>query len=674
MPEVEVVVYRNGEEVERVVRPLREMPDGTPAVTYRRQLRPLVAGRELHLDGQVPERERPTRKDGWDARQAEVIFASADARLLVSAGPGTGKTEVAAARVAHLISTGSVPASRIWLISFTRTAVREMRARIASALADEGGVDAVKIATLDAHAWALHSGFDQAAEIAGAHEENIESVLGMMEKPEVLDYIAQVGHLVVDEAQDIVGVRAQLVAALIKSLPDCSGVTVFADEAQAIYGFADDPDGDGAPGFAPLLATLRVAEGFERHNLSKVFRTESPNLLHIFTTTRRRVLDGSAGQERLRKVREDVLAHADGTLPSAVLEQNICGREDLFVLFRRRMDALIASSYLADKGVNHRLRLPGLPTALDPWLGVCLHDYLDPRIRRNGFMDTWAARMAGTPLAEMNADEAWALLVEYAGDSETIVSMRRLRQVLARSQPPAPFASPDVGRSGPVIGTIHAAKGRESDSVHLMLPERFEGATDPDEEARVVFVGATRARRELKVGTIQTGRGKQTASGRIWRLAKVRGRVQVQFGTTRDIGFDGLASAASFSTADHVHAVQDVLRNLHGGPRRVSAESMSELDWVYRMRLHEEGRDLGFMSPVVNYDLFEIRREMRGAARAPLPRYINNLYTFGARTMVLPPDSPEAGALHEPWGRSGFLLAPLVVGFSVVPMSFGREE
>jgi len=101
---------------------------------------------------------------------------------------------------------------------------------------------------------------------------------------------------------------------------------------------------------------------------------------------------------------------------------------------------------------------------------------------------------------------------------------------------------------------------------------------------------------------------------------------------------------------------------------------MPELDWVYRMRLHEESRDLGFMSPIVNYDLFEIRREMRGAARAPLPRFINNLYTFGARTMVLPPDSPDAGGLHEPWGRSGFLLAPLVVGFSVVPLSFGREE
>jgi superfamily I DNA/RNA helicase len=66
------------------------------------------------------------------------------ARVLVDAGPGTGKTHVACTRVAALIADG-VPAARIWLISFTRTAVVEIRNRIASALSDPGEAAAVRV-------------------------------------------------------------------------------------------------------------------------------------------------------------------------------------------------------------------------------------------------------------------------------------------------------------------------------------------------------------------------------------------------------------------------------------------------------------------------------------------------------------------------------------------------
>lgn len=65
----------------------------------------------------------------WDSAQIKVIEESVSSRILVSAGPGMGKTAVACARVAHMIEQG-VPASGIWLISFTRTAVREIRDRI----------------------------------------------------------------------------------------------------------------------------------------------------------------------------------------------------------------------------------------------------------------------------------------------------------------------------------------------------------------------------------------------------------------------------------------------------------------------------------------------------------------------------------------------------------------
>src|SRR5690606_18533081 len=60
---------------------------------------------------------------GWDADQLRVIEAEADARLVVEAGPGTGKTAVACARLAYMIGEEDVEPSNTWMISFTRTAV-----------------------------------------------------------------------------------------------------------------------------------------------------------------------------------------------------------------------------------------------------------------------------------------------------------------------------------------------------------------------------------------------------------------------------------------------------------------------------------------------------------------------------------------------------------------------
>ena len=64
-----------------------------------------------------------------DLDQKAVIGAPATDRLLVEAGPGSGKTWVAINRVVHLIEEGVSP-TRIWLLSFTRAAVEELRKRV----------------------------------------------------------------------------------------------------------------------------------------------------------------------------------------------------------------------------------------------------------------------------------------------------------------------------------------------------------------------------------------------------------------------------------------------------------------------------------------------------------------------------------------------------------------
>ena len=87
--------------------------------------------------------------------------------------------------------------------------------------------------------------FDGGAELLGTYNENIKKLTKMIREDkngDISDYLETVEHLIVDEAQDIVGIRGELVLEIIGKLSDNCGVTVFSDEAQAIYGFSLDED------------------------------------------------------------------------------------------------------------------------------------------------------------------------------------------------------------------------------------------------------------------------------------------------------------------------------------------------------------------------------------------------------------------------------------------------
>lgn len=705
MADIEVRVFRNGQEIAKVLRPLREL-NGRPAVTYKRQLWPLVNGGEVHLDSVAPtEDAEKTKTMGsastdpapqfqvvqpalieWDQSQRAVIDAPPEKRLLVGAGPGTGKTAVACARVAQLIDQDGLEPSRIWLISFTRTAVREIRDRIAAYLEDIAAAYAVKIATLDAHAWTMHSGFDDEARILGSYEDNIERVVELVQgDANVADYLEGIGHLVVDEAQDIVGVRADLVVGIVRRLLASCGVTVFADEAQAIYGFADDREVQAGGDKEPLLPEkLRRGDAgaFTECELIKVHRTGSPQLLTIFSDTRRKVLTAAGdGIDRLTEVREDIIRLAHGEAPG-IDDAALAELADAFILYRRRCDVLLATSMLTQNGVVHRVRMSGLPVCLAPWIGAALSEHTVSNLTKDSFMTLWAARVDGTSLASCQPDEAWDHLVRIAGRTRTVVDMRLLRQRLGRGQPPAELCQPELGDRGPIVGTIHASKGREAGTVHLMLPYAQGQNVDQDEEARVVFVGATRGRSRLLIGRgYRQYASRVEVSGRAYSLQTRNDmpRAQVEIGHDGDIAAEGLAGRRFFSSAAEVRTSQTRICSFGKTTVSLVAESDRAAGFVYRLKEDGEGQCLAVLSQSVNADLFSIAKAIQakiGGGRRRPPDSLRHLHVRGARTIVLPPDSPEGETLHEPWRTSGIVAAPLVLGYTTAffPTAYHRRR
>ena len=222
----------------------------------------------------------------------------------------------------------------------------------------------------------------------------------------------------------------------------------------------------------------------------------------------------------------------------------------------------------------------------------------------------------------------------------------------------------ECGVGGPILGTIHASKGREANLVRLMLPQSVAGGhadIDLDEESRVLYVGATRARSRLEVGRgFRPGAQVVAGSFRIFRRLRGKGtRAQVQFGMPADL--DGTAHV-EWSTAKDV---QELLARLGGQTRELVAVASAECDWRHRLFIEYAGKvqAIGQLGDSVKRDLWSIARALGENLRPP-PK-INHLFLTGVTTMAVHED---AGAhLREPYSRSGLFLAPVVKGFCTLP-------
>ncbi|MGX1306980.1 hypothetical protein AB7M35_001700 [Amorphus suaedae] len=611
-----------------------------------------------------------------DAQQEYVVTCESLKRIIVDAGPGTGKTAVACARLAHLISEADVEPSNTWMISFTRTAVAEIRARLHSYVGDASL--AIRIATIDSHAWSIHSGHDPNAMLTGSYEENIARVIDLLKSDDdVADELSQVEHVVIDEAQDLVGQRADLIEELVKRLPSDCGVTVFADEAQAIYGFSDDSlghrkGGAAKPGKA-LLERLRAQRslGFETLILKEIYRTSSPGLQKIFSDLRKDVLDKKRHRdgfhaETAERIRE--LADRKG-LKWTQMKVADFTRDDL-LLFRTRGEVLMAAQFC---DLPHRLRLSGYGATLPAWLAICFSDFVEPYLAERHFLDLWATRIENKAAPHYGPAEAWQHLLRVAGRRDGSVDMQKLRRRLGQARPPLELTLPEYGLQGPIVGTIHASKGREAINVVLLLPNgaEFETVEDEAEEARVLFVGATRARTSLIVGESNAFRASTLASGRVHRSARNGKSTMVEVGRDGDITARGLVGRSEFSAADAATG-QTFLAKAADVVTTYKLEADPDLDWRYSIRVGDEGPCVGVMSRNLTFDLWEILESKKQRYSHKPPGYVNHVRGQGSATIVLGPDDSDIETLNEPWASSGFVLAPRIAAFP--PFFFFRRR
>ncbi|MBB3937233.1 UvrD-helicase domain-containing protein [Aureimonas phyllosphaerae] len=440
-----------------------------------------------------------------DPAQARIAVLPSNTRAIVSAGPGAGKTHTIRERLSHLVEAG-VPAPTITVIAYSRAAVAELHTRVP---AMEG--ELVDIRTMDSVAGLFVA---HATEDVGDtdYESTIQQAIELLSRDDrtARRWLEARRHLIVDEAQDIVGPRRTFLTMLLKGLPEDCGVTVFADPAQAIHGYVERQAGRPDP--VPMDELLG-ALGFEKAVLSGNHRTTRPTLRRIASEGRRILSASTDGHAALREMRDLVSRLADGVPPGPAEARPLA----TLALFRSRAAAARHAARMGDIGV--RVHLAGsskdVEFAMAPsWLGRAMTD-----LQGRG-VDALVAAVAADPSLPPASTLADALAVSLvAGRYDTARMAEALRT--GRAPPVQPSSTP-------VASTMHAAKGHEADEVELNLPEPREDMSqeEAEEEARVLYVGATRARRRLYLAP-ETGTMRREGM-RFWRVRANGVQVQVR--------------------------------------------------------------------------------------------------------------------------------------------------
>ncbi|MFI6451925.1 UvrD-helicase domain-containing protein [Streptosporangium amethystogenes] len=428
--------------------------------------------------------------------QEEVIRQPAGAMTLVTAGAGSGKTYTLVRRLDQLVREQGLAAREILVLSFSRASVRELRNRL---VRDGAAAQYVRTQTFDSWALELLTEIDSHTDWRSQNfEERIRAATKAIDAGDADGrYEEALRHVIIDEVQDLVGERREMVEALLGRY-DC-GFTVVGDSAQAIYGFQSQ-DPSERPGEFFIWLRNTFGEDLVELHLTKNFRarteearlalalgselqrtdrvaTSGPHLYNRLYTALGRTLEfGSLDDQFVC----DSLRNYDGT--SAIL----C---------RTNGQALLISEQLHKAGVTHRLQRAAQDRAVPAWVASLFRSVDASQLTRSQFDEVFPAVLS---VGDLDRDTTWDLLIRHSSSrGGRTIDLVRLRSMLASGRIPDELTAQSPSQL--LVSSFHRAKGLEFDRVLVTDPGPVRDGrnTDVDEEARMLYVAMTRPRDDL---------------------------------------------------------------------------------------------------------------------------------------------------------------------------------
>ena len=575
-----------------------------------------VVSKNMMLQGflkQVRKERFQHEMDRLNERQLQVCTASFNSKMLVNAGPGSGKTHVLMMRCAHLIHSQDIKPSEILVLAFNRAVVFEIRNRIRELFKELGYgsyVNKLDVATF--HGFALR--FQETADLyeEDAIGQAVHTFAGRMAAD--ADFAKRVAGgykaVLVDEFQDMNEDFYQVVTRIINVCQ--GGVMVIGDDDQDILTWNRRQWAYKNGGNCPLVAV---------HYFENFSAQYSPNL-HDLTINYRSVplivkrangmidkvskeldfhrmknkIELTAFRQEPGEVKELTDPHYCRELVDHAFAQN----SSIAILCRTNRECRqIYESLTSSNGISReRIDLLGA------------EDFALYQLRQSGaIMDLCGKRDE----YEFVESYVWEQIIneyqllQHADQEEGVIFLNEMYELIwkEKGRPRVrdivdfiqEMRASDLDRlkakSGLsddkkklTISTVHKVKGLEYDSV-VILPslERFPlnsnvgheaDVVDSAEEARLYYVAMTRARNNLHMGW--AGREKAWHQRRHFEGAGEKS-LHVLKGSPKElfVSWSGQADQVASGLQDYIEksiCVGDRLdlhdgRNLDHGKRRV---------------------------------------------------------------------------------------------------------
>ena len=425
--------------------------------------------------------------DTLSQRQLEIIRDDSSKYIVVSAGPGSGKTKVLVHKLASLLLLEDVKHEQLLMLTFSRAAAMEFKQRLRNLIGNAANF--IEIKTFHSYC------FDLLGKIGNVKEsENIvKNAVELLRSGDVdLGKITKT-VLVIDEAQDMDCYEYGLVEYLMQHNYDMRVIAV-GDDDQNIYQFRGSD--------SKYLRSFITDHEAKQYSLIDNYRSSISivsfaNRFVKEISERMKTEDINAVTENTGEVK--LIKHSGTNMETALIEDMISVNADgtTCILTYTNKEALLILGILKQKNIPAKLI-----QAID---GFDLYDIAEIRF--------FLKRLSANNTSPVISSEQWDSAVEalkgkYHNSACMPVIMNILHtfeetsekkyrtdfEMFLHESKIEDFYRCEQGII--TVSTMHKSKGREFDNVYMLI-NNINMASD--EEKRKLYVGMTRAKKLLHI-------------------------------------------------------------------------------------------------------------------------------------------------------------------------------
>ncbi len=459
---------------------------------YRKFIRKYFDGeRQAQIERNITPEKYRQLFDGLSGAQRDIIEDHDSQYIVVAAGPGSGKTRVLVHKLAALLMLEDIKHEQLLMVTFSRAAATEFKQRLYELIQNAAAF--VDIKTFHSYCFDLLGKIgrlDGAKQVVADAARIIRS--GDVEIGKITKTV-----LVIDEAQDMDADAAALIQALMERNEEMRVIAV-GDDDQNIYQFRGSD--------SKYLRALVEEKGAVTYELLENYRSRRvvvafANAFAAGITNRMKKkpiisVQQEAGIVQLVRCCSDNLE-----IPVVQCCMETKGAENACILTNTNEEALKVLGLLLKQGRKAKLIQSNDEFSIY-YLAEMRYflQMLKKTLKKRGNLAKisdalWAAaeedlnrKYAGSeclPLCQ-KALETFAQLNQekYVTDLEEFVKESELEDFYQSDQETV------------TVSTIHKSKGREFDKVYLMLSHVH---LKDDEDRRKLYVGITRAKKELYI-------------------------------------------------------------------------------------------------------------------------------------------------------------------------------